>query len=269
MMHLLISGKIKSNRSTHMKQSLSEFFRFTHRFGITKGPYLFFKLKWGSQKNVRIPGIVYPLSLRKGSTDYETFYQAIVHNQYLFNYPVKPAVIIDGGANVGLASIAFKSMFPNAAIICIEPDKENFQQLGINLRPYSNISLLNAGIWNKKAILKITDKYNSGKWGMVTEEIKEPTAGSISTVTIDEIMQQFNLAKIDILKLDIETAERELFSSGYESWLPKVKVIVIELHDAMSKGTAMPFFKAISQTLSNYSFYQLGENTIIVNESEV
>ncbi|MDB5198176.1 MAG: FkbM family methyltransferase [Chitinophagaceae bacterium] len=252
-----------------IKQTLSEFFRFVHRFGIIRGPFLFLKLKLGSQQNIRIPGIAYPFSLRKGSSDYETFYQAIVHNQYLFNYPLKPEVIIDGGANIGLASIAFKSMFPGATIIAIEPDKENFEQLNINLRPYNNIHTLNVGIWNKKAILKITDKYNYGKWGMITEEIEKNTIGSISSVTIDEIMQTFKLDKIDILKLDIETAERELFSSGYASWLPMVKVIVIELHDSISKGTAMPFFKAISETLNNYSYYQLGENTIIVNEAAI
>ena len=128
---------------------------------------------------------------------------------------------------------------------------------------------LNVGIWNRKATLKVSDKYNYGKWGMVTEEIKENEEGSVSAVTISEIMQNFKLETIDILKLDIETAERELFSSDYENWLPRVKVMVIEFHDAFSKGTAMPFFKAISKTLNNYSYHTLGENTIIVNEAAI
>ena len=250
------------------KQLLSEFFRFNHRFGIIHGSLLFLKLKWGNQKNINVPGYLFPISLRKRSSDYETFYQAIVHNQYLFSYPIKAEIIVDGGANIGLASIAFKNMFPYATIIAIEPDKENFVQLNKNLQPYKNIHLVKAGIWNKKAILQVTDKYNSGKWGMVTEEIETETKDSIATITIDEILLNFKLDRIDILKLDIETAEREVFSSGYEKWLPKVKVIVIELHDSMSKGTAMPFFKAITSTLKNFSFFQLGENIIIVNETE-
>lgn len=248
---------------------LPEFFRFVHRFGLMKGALLFIKLKWGNQKNINIPGIPFKFSLRKGTTDYETFYQAIVHNQYLFNYPVKAKTIIDGGANIGLASIAFKSIFPDATIIAIEPDKENFEQLNKNVHPYSNINTLNKGIWNKKSFVRVTDKYNVGKWGMVTEEIKMKTADSVETITIDEILNLYQFDEIDILKLDIETAEREVFSSGYESWLPKVKIIVIELHDSLSKGTAMPFFKAISETFKEYSFYQLGENTIIVNEEKI
>lgn len=251
-----------------MNRFLSELFRFAHRFGIIKGSLLFFKLKWGNQRNINVQGIPFKFSLRKGTTDYETFYQAIVHNQYLFKYPVKAKTIIDGGANIGLASIAFKSIFPDATIIAIEPDKENFEQLNKNLQPYSKINTLNKGIWNKKSIVRVTDKYKVGKWGMVTEEIQAETEDSVQTVTIDEILKLYNIDEIDILKLDIETAEREVFSSGYESWLPKVKIIVIELHDSICKGTAMPFFKAITETFKNYSFYQLGENTIIVNEEK-
>ncbi|MEO7045158.1 MAG: FkbM family methyltransferase [Ferruginibacter sp.] len=251
------------------KQKVAEFFRFCYRFGAINGPFLFFKLKLGNQKDIRVPHIPYPLSLRKNTSDFETFYQAIVHDQYLFKYPINPEVIIDGGANIGLATIAFKSIFPEAKIIAIEPDKENFEQLIKNLTPYSDVHTINAGIWYKKAILQITDKYNYGKWGMVTEEIESETENSIPTITIDEIIKRFNLDRIDLLKLDIETAERELFSSCYEEWLPKVKIIVIELHDSITKGTAMPFFRAVSKSISNYSFYQLGENTIIINEDLV
>lgn len=252
-----------------MKKFLSELFRFTHRFGIVKGPYLYFRIKGGTQQDIHIPGIRHPFSLRKGSSDYDTFYQAIVHSQYKFNYRITPEVIIDGGANIGLASIALKNLFPAAKIIAIEPDKENFVQLNKNIKPYEDIYTIRAGLWNKKAFLTVTDKYNVGKWGMITEEVLQESAGSITTITIDQIMQDFKLDRIDLLKLDIETAERELFSSGYAAWLPKVKVIIIELHDFITKGTAKPFFKAINETFENYSFFQLGENTIIINEDLV
>jgi len=249
-----------------MKKILSEWLRFLYRFGLFKGGYLFLSLKIGNQQNVKVPGIKYRISLRKKSSDYETFYQAIVHNQYNFNYSINPQIIIDGGANIGLASIALKNMFPAAKIIAIEPDSENFAQLNKNIRCYTDIETVQAGLWNRKAILSVTDKYKQGKWAMVTQEVKTEASDTIATITISELMLRFELDRIDILKLDIETAERELFSSAYAEWLPKVKVIIIELHDFISKGTAKPFFKAINETFENYSFFQLGENTIIVNE---
>ncbi|MBC7935305.1 MAG: FkbM family methyltransferase [Rhizobacter sp.] len=252
-----------------MKKNLSEYARFIYRFGFFGGSRLYSKLKTGNLAGIKVPGMLHPVSLRKNSSDYDTFYQAIVHEQYKFNYRVDPAIIIDGGANIGLASIAFKNMFPSATIIAIEPDEENFEQLNLNTRAYKNIHTIRAGIWNKAASLKVTDKYNKGKWGMITEEVTTREEGTIDTITMDEILQQYNLDTIDILKLDIETAERELFSENFHHWLPKVKVIIIELHDFMSKGTAKPFFKAINEVFDSYRFFQLGENTIIINEDLV
>jgi len=250
-----------------IKQFLSELFRFAHRFGVIQGLLLFFRLKIVSQKNIRVPGIRYPFSLRKSTSDYETFYSVIVHNQYKFGYRAIPKVIIDGGANIGLASIEMKNLFPEAKIIAIEPDEENFIQLNENIKPYKDIYSIRAGLWNKNTVLKITDKYNLGKWGMVTEEVDQVSDNTIPTITINQIITDFNLEAIDLLKLDIETAERELFSSGYSEWLPKVKMIIIELHDSITKGTARPFFMAINETFTDYSFFQLGENTIIINEA--
>lgn len=251
----------------NIKKNLEELFRFIQRFGPTTGVYLYFKIKLGSQQNIKIPGIKFPFSLRKGTTDYETFYSVILHRQYRFNYAIIPETIIDGGANIGLASIELRNLFPDARIIAIEPDRENFDQLNRNIKPYKNIDSVRAGLWNKNVILKITDKYNSGKWAMITEEVDKENDETINAITIDKIMQDYKFETIDLLKLDIETAERELFSSGYSEWLPKVKMIIIELHDSMSKGTAQPFFKAINETFESYSFFQAGENSIIINEA--
>lgn len=126
-----------------MSRLLPQLFRFVYRFGMAKGVFLFLKIKWRKQTNSNIPQTPFPFAQGRGTSDYETFYQAIVHNQYRFNYPVNAKIMIDGGANIGLASIAFKNIFPAATIIAIEPDKENFIQLNKNLHPYSDIKTLN------------------------------------------------------------------------------------------------------------------------------
>jgi len=44
------------------------------------------------------------------------------------------------------------------------------------------------------------------------------------------LLEKWGVESVDILKIDIERAEHALFRSA-ESWLPKVRSIVIEFHD--------------------------------------
>ncbi len=108
---------------------------------------------------------------------------------------------------------------------------------------------MNCGIWNKITNLLVKD-VGFGNWGFVVEEVDTETPDSIRAITITDIMKMYNIDYIDILKIDIEGSEKELFESAYEEWLPKVHLIIIELHDRFRKGTAKSFFK----TMSDYNF---------------
>ena len=70
---------------------------------------------------------------------------------------------------------------------------------------------------------------------------------------------------MDLLKIDIEGAETEVFGDACHRWLGGVSAIVIELHDWFRPGCAAAFYRAVSQ----YSFvqYQRGENVLVLKES--
>jgi FkbM family methyltransferase len=136
-----------------------------------------------------------------------------------------------------------------------------------NLNHLDNVTLINAAIWHKKTKLQISDKFNSGKWGIVTEEIEkiEDEGSMIDAISIDEILKENQIENIDILKIDIECAEKYLFSNNYLSWLPKTKMVIIELHEHLCSGCSQPFFEAIGKSFKNYSYHIRCENTMIVN----
>jgi hypothetical protein len=52
---------------------------------------------------------------------------------------------------------------------------------------------------------------------------------------------------IDLLKIDIEGAESELFRSNYESWLSKTRAIVVEIHNHFNPMCSSTLEKALSQ----------------------
>jgi FkbM family methyltransferase len=245
---------------------IKNWLKLCNNVGFIQGCSLFSKLKRQKVRNLKVPKMPVSFSLRPNTSDIATFFQVFIGKEYEFELPFEPTSIIDGGANIGLATIYLKSKFPQAKVICVEPDQENFDALRSNVQDLEDVTLLKGGLWHTKTKLNISDKYDKGKWAMIVEEPKDNDKPLVETFTIDEILESAGLEQIDLLKLDIETAERELFSKNFQSWLPKTKAIVIELHDWMSKGCSKPFFRAINESFNNYSYSAIGENTIIVNE---
>lgn len=246
-----------------MKQNISLLKRFISLFGLKYGTQLFISFKLKKLSNIRLPNLKTSISLRNGTSDIPSFFQVFVYKEYDINFISHPKIIIDGGANIGLFSVLMKNKFPDAKIISIEPDKDNYALLRKNVSSYKNIYCENCGLWIKRANLKISDKYKLGKWAMIVEETKDE--GDTKAISMNDLMKKYSIERIDILKIDIETSERILFSDNYENWLPKVKMIIIELHDWMEDGCSKPFFVAINKVFSKYKYLISGDNTIIIN----
>jgi FkbM family methyltransferase len=139
--------------------------------------------------------------------------------------------------------------------------------LEINSKNHKNFYLYKRALSNQaNLVLNVVDK-GLGNWGFVTEGEgslgKQSVVDTVQTITIDEIMNEYNLEFIDLLKIDIEGGGKELFDSNYENWLPRTKYIAIELHDGIKMGSSKSFFKAISQY--NFSYHKKGDNLLFVN----
>jgi len=220
-----------------------------------------FKILDGRVVKIRIPQIEYPVFLRLGTSDIAIFEEIFLIKEYDKIKFERAKIIIDAGANIGLFAVLMKNIYPEAKIVCIEPDIENVEILKKNVSSYNHVYVENRGLWNKDTKLKAYDKYNSGKWGIIVEE--DLVDGSISAITVKSLMNKYSFDHIDIFKIDIEGSEKQLFSNNFDSWLPAVKCLVIELHDWMVSGCSKPFFEAINKCFLNYSSLTSGANIII------
>ena len=242
--------------------------RYAKVFGFPHFFSIFFKIKTNSTQSIKVPGIKTPIFLRKNTSDIPTFLQLFLEKDYELEFVENPKTIIDAGANVGLFSLIMKNKFPDSHVIALEPDDSNCQVVKRNLSSYEGFSLENKGVWNRSAFLKVTDKIKLGQWALMVEEVEEKDA-DVEAIGINELMQKYSLNQIDILKIDIETSEKQLFSSNYEDWLPKTRMIIIELHDWIEVGTARPFLEAINQCFTEYKFLVKGEHVILYNLGKV
>ena len=245
-----------------MKISERQFLKVLEKEGLFNAT----RILWFSKtKNQRIFSICSKtlrrrIYLRKGSSDLNVFFQNLVYDQYKFySIPFTPKFIVDAGANIGLSTLCFSTAFPEATILAIEPDVNNFNLLQKNIMGNENIIAIRKALWFEITHLNIFDD-GSGFWGLQVKEESENTMNIVNTITIPEIFESFHVEEVDILKMDIEGAEKEIFEKGNTEWLEKVKVLIIELHDDIAPGTSHFFFRKL--TKYKFNLYVHGENLV-------
>jgi FkbM family methyltransferase len=237
----------------------------TRLFGLKAGWQL-----WGrSNQLVKLhhPKLGYDLWVRPGTSDMMAVHEVLLKEEYKLPERFRAKFIVDLGASIGDSAMYFASRYPKARIVAVEMEESNFALLEKNIAGNKQIACIKAAAWYKKTKLKIVNKAENCKWAFRVGEMKRgfETNGPVETVTVMEIMRRFEEKEIDILKVDIEGAEKELFTANYSEWLPKTKVIMIELHDMFVPGSREAFEKA----LGRYNFeikYKGGRTAVAVNK---
>ena len=77
--------------------------------------------------------------------------------------------------------------------------------------------------------MKIVDR-GTGKWGFGVEEVAKGEKFVIEAIDIDTLLKDSGLERINILKLDVEGAEKSIFFHISKKWLEKTDIMVIELY---------------------------------------
>jgi FkbM family methyltransferase len=203
---------------------------------------------------VEVPGMRFPVCIRLGTSDVFTLSQVFIVGGYDWEFAVPPSVIVDAGANIGLASAFFANQYPEARIIAIEPELANFEMLNRNVSMYPNVRTIRGALWKENKEIRLFNP-GAGMDGFQTreKETEGPEEGSefVPGMTMENVLSTQGISFVDVLKIDIEGAEREVFESP-SSWIGRVGVIMVELHDRIKIGcstnvyNATPEFESVS-----------------------
>ena len=181
--------------------------------------------------SLRLPGIAHPIYLRPFTSDWTALRHVLEERDCDVPLDREPRFIIDGGANIGLASVLLANRYPQARILAVEPHSDNAILLRLNCREYPNVQLVPSAIWSSNTYLEIANPDTEIHGGFqVRATGPTPTPGSFHAVTIADLLATGGATEIDLLKLDIEGAETEIFSHGSERWISAVRALVIETH---------------------------------------
>ena len=239
---------------------LSKAFRHLVQHVVRLGPWtglrvLYLKKRGpGHEAVIRVPDLAGPLTVRTGSSDLAIFDEVVIDHGYRFPLDEAPRVILDVGANIGMATLWFKARWPDAQVVAVEPDPGNFALLERNLKGIPGVRTIQAALAPQ-----------DGTIGFETSGI-QPSAYHIRALRGDEqgvramsmatLMVHCGLDHIDLLKLDIEGAEKDVFEAADLHWMDRVRTIAVELHDRMRPGCGHAFFTASSRTPRNYEVHE-------------
>lgn len=214
---------------------------------------------------VSMPGILCPVYLRLRTSDVLVFSQVFVIDQYNLKSIKYPQVIVDAGANIGLTSVFYANKYPEARIFAIEPESSNYEILKKNISPYPKITAIHAGLWKDNKDLNVVDP-GLGNYGFQAVDHcrsdRPDNIQSVPGVTIDKLMVDYEIKHIDILKIDVEGAEKEIFENA-SSWISRVGVIEVEMHDRLKVGCSRAVYGATKDF--DYEFRK-GETVYLVRK---
>ena len=148
---------------------------------------------------------------------------------YLFEI-LEDDVIIDIGGHIGLFALYASLSSPNGKIISIEPHPENFSLLKENMinNNLHKIILVNKAITNSnKNIELFLDSFDDSAhsiYGSGKNSIQ------IKGITLRKIMQENQISKCNMLKMDCEGAEFEIIESLPDNELLKIDKLCLEYH---------------------------------------
>lgn len=211
---------------------------------------------------IQIRTRVFPESIwiRPRSSDIRVAYELFAKRELAMQWPLsdQPKTIIDGGANVGYASLAFRQRWPKVHILAIEPDSDNFAVLEKNCGNRKDIHRLQCGIWGSACSLRVRSDSPRTAWGLQFEPVPAGSSDGIAAYPMSTLIDRLPGQHCDLLKLDIEGAEADVFLQEPLDWIDRVSVILIETHGKAARD-------ALTRVVNDRGFHvrPVGEKSML------
>jgi FkbM family methyltransferase len=185
-------------------------------------------------RSVQPKGCAFPVHYRVHSTDINVLQQVFLSGEYdRAGYEQGVEFVVDCGANIGCASAFFLNRYPGSRVVAIEPELGNFGICQQNLEPYgSRVCAIRGAVWPRSEPLTVVrgEPEQVMEWAFSVRPCRGDEPKEIDGISLNDVVESSPKKRIDLLKIDIEGGERELFASGFETWVSRTRTIVIETH---------------------------------------
>jgi len=183
-----------------------------------------------------------PVTYRSGTSDAGLIYNILLRRGRKSEYALPPEarlkpedvkVVLDIGANIGVASVYFAGIFPNAVIHSFEPEPGNCVVLKANATAAGRIQVHPFALGADDGELRLFDSDDQANLGGFSSHSLGVNPGRSKTVPVrhaGRALAELGIAGADVVKIDTEGAECEIIMAMERAFLGKVRVIMGELH---------------------------------------
>lgn len=166
-------------------------------------------------------------------------------------------VVLDGGAYIGDSAIEALALGARQ-VISIEPSPRNLACLRRNLEEHSatgQVVVVEKGVWDREDKLTLLEHPTSGTadyiagagdrrhlHGRPHAKVEGQTTVTVPLTTIDKLVEELNLGRVDVIKLDIEGAEQRAIMGAEKTiarYKPRLAVAAYHLPDDREKIPAL------------------------------
>lgn len=174
---------------------------------------------------IRFGDVTYRIAL-KTRTELDTLYEIGIEDEYRPADTIPAEVLIDLGASVGLATLRLLSSHPGARAIAVEADPELIPRLRANVSGLP-VTVIHAAVSDSTGE-RVFYRSDMNSWGNSLEMTgPDKTEVMVPTLSLNDLLDDVGIDRVQLLKLDVEGAEWEIFQNDVSA---RVDAIIGEVH---------------------------------------
>ncbi|MFN9976527.1 MAG: FkbM family methyltransferase [Phycisphaerae bacterium] len=180
------------------------------------------------------------------------------HRIYEFASNEPAPLIIDGGANIGLSVIFFRSLYPKCRVIAFEPDPElaSYCRGNIDAMSFEGVDVRECALWSSNTTLTFHREGADGG-SLSNSALERQGTVSVPTQRLRDVLASAE-SRVALLKLDIEGAETEVLRDCRDA-LAHVDRVFVEYHSFADREQTCDEILAILRH-AGFRFQAIPEN---------
>ena len=155
-------------------------------------------------------------------------------------------VIVDLGAHIGLATLHLLAANPDARVLAVEADPHLVAQLRENVAGLP-VTVANAAVCARPGphTFYRTDVFS---WAnSLHRSMPQQTPIIVRGATFNDLFAEASIDRVDLLKMDIEGAEWDVFGDGFPD---SVRAVVGEIHAASDGRVPLDLIGPLSRNMT-------------------